>query len=325
MSIDAGAIADALRGRILELVSYFYGEPNRAQSTRSELRWRGKGSFALHLTGSRAGRWDDYEAGTGGDSLDLIRAEIGCDLPGAIRWAADWLGGGTFDATPRAPQGRPLVLAGHSTPGDTANDRSALARDLWGSAVEPRGTPVETYLASRGLALDGVIAGRVIRFHPACAWQADDGTRTRVPAMVSAMTDITTSELRAVHRTALTPGGEKVGKKMLGRASGAVIRLSADEDVTLGLAITEGIENGLSVIAQGIRPVWACGSSGAIARLPVLSGIGSLTIYADHDRVGIDAARAVAERWAEAGVEAEIIYPPRAGSDWNDWVGGTAA
>jgi hypothetical protein len=40
-------------------------------------------------------------------------------------------------------------------------------------------------------------------------------------------------------------------RKMVGR----VIRLSPDEDVELGLGICEGIENGLTFMGVGWRPV----------------------------------------------------------------------
>jgi putative DNA primase/helicase len=45
----------------------------------------------------------------------------------------------------------------------------------------------------------------------------------------------------------------------------------------------------------------------------VLSGIESLTIFADDDEPGMRAACACAENWIEAGCEATILPPPDGG------------
>jgi hypothetical protein len=101
---------------------------------------------------------------------------------------------------------------------------------------------------------------------------------------------------------------------MLGKAG--VIRLSPDEEVSLGLGICEGIETALAVMAAGWRPIWACGSLGALRDFPVLSGIEVLTIFADPKPIEVAGARTCATRWDEAGREA-IVWIPR-GGDWND-------
>jgi putative DNA primase/helicase len=105
---------------------------------------------------------------------------------------------------------------------------------LWREAIDPHDTVVERYLETRGLVLSDEIAGAVIRFHAACPW----GTE-RAPAMLAAFRSIATDEIVAVHRTALTPQGEKVGRKMLGQVAGAAIKLDADADVTTGLHLPE--------------------------------------------------------------------------------------
>src|SRR5262249_34696680 len=123
------------------------------------------------------------------------------------------------------------------------------------------------------------------------------------------MTCPETGEPCGVHRTFLDDGGKKLERKMLGRQG--VIRLSPDDDVTLGLGITEGVEDGLAVLLSGWRPVWAATSSGAIARFPVLAGIESLTIFGDSDSPGMTAAETCCRRWAAEGRDARIVPPGR--------------
>jgi len=112
-----------------------------------------------------------------------------------------------------------------------------------------------------------------------------------------------------IHRTFLNEDGTKCERKMLGRAG--VIRLSPDETVMLGLGIAEGVEDGLAVLLSGWSPIWVAGSTGAIRRFPVLDGIGSLTIFADADSAGLEAAQECEGRWAALGKEARISSPVR--------------
>ena len=84
----------------------------------------------------------------------------------------------------------------------------------------------------------------------------------------------------------------------------------------LGLARNE---TGLSIIAAGWRPVWACGSLDGVRLFPVLCGIECLTIFADPKPHEIAGAQDCGARWAEAGREAIVKIP--SGGDWNDLLG----
>lgn len=195
-------------------------------------------------------------------------------------------------------------------PVDASKQRSALR--LWSESVEPGGTVVERYLAGRALRLP-MDTGDVLRFHPACPF----GDGVRVPCMVALMRDFVTDEPRAIHRTALTPDGQKAfgsdSKKMLGPARGAVIKLAFEAPGRIGIA--EGIETGLSVIQAGWTPVWAAGSAGGIEALPVLP-YAELTVFADPGEAGQAAAIKLATRWAATGQSASVQTPAR--GDFND-------
>ncbi|WP_426608642.1 DUF7146 domain-containing protein [Bradyrhizobium sp. McL0616] len=193
------------------------------------------------------------------------------------------------------------------------NDNST-ARALWQEAVQPRGTIVESYLANRQLELPEDIAGRVVRFHASCPF----GPGVRLPCMLTAFRSIVGDQLQAIHRTALTPDGKKIDRKMLGPVSGAAIKIDADEDVEQGLIIGEGFETCLAGRQLGFRPVWALGSAGAIGTFPVLPGIDGLTILAETDDSGANARaiKACGNRWAAEGREV-IIATPRAAGDMN--------
>jgi putative DNA primase/helicase len=122
------------------------------------------------------------------------------------------------------------------------------------------------------------------------------------------MTDAASNEPCGVHRMFLNADGTKRERKMLGRAG--VIRLSPDENVTYGLGLVEGVEDGLSVLLSGWAPVWATASAGMMAKFPVLSAIEALTLFADADTAGTNAARQCAARWLEYEREVCISPPP---------------
>jgi putative DNA primase/helicase len=206
--------------------------------------------------------------------------------------------------------------------------RIERAVTLWRQGTEPRGTLVEKYLISRGIALAPELAMRVIRFHAACPWRDKiSGELTHIPVMLSVMRNIRTNEATAVQRTALSLTGEKIGRMTLGRKTGAAIKLSADEDVTMGLAIGEGLETVLSAMRLGFTPAWALGDASNVRNFPVVSGIGCLTIIVDNDESGTGqrAALECSNRWTSADREVFRVIPDLCGEDINDVVQRTVA
>ncbi|MBM6582985.1 toprim domain-containing protein [Microvirga sp. BT689] len=196
---------------------------------------------------------------------------------------------------------------------DDINARIQRVHAIWDEARDPRGTVVEAYLTRRELGLTDDLA-EVIRFHPACPWSTG-----RLPAMVAAFRCIHTDRITGIHRTALTPNGTKIGRKMLGIVAGAAIKLDPDEAVTGGLTIGEGIETTLSARQFGIKPAWALGSVGALASFPVLSGIEALTLLAEEDTSGASqkAIKECGHRWHQAKREV-ITAASKVGGDLND-------
>jgi putative DNA primase/helicase len=196
----------------------------------------------------------------------------------------------------------------------SADDRNELALRFWREAHDPRRTSASAYLASRHLTISDDVASEVIRFHTKLKFEG-----TRVGAMVALFRDIASNEPCGIHRTFLDADGRKLDRKMLGRAKGAAVKLDADETVTLGLHIGEGLESCLAARIAGFRPVWALGSASGIAAFPVLAGIDAITILGEVNDGGANhrAAQACAARWIEAGRDAFIVMPV-SGDDLND-------
>lgn len=64
----------------------FLGDPNRALSSKTELRWGKNGSFSVDLI---KGTWHDHEDQTGGGVLDLLQSYRGYTKAEALEWLQD--------------------------------------------------------------------------------------------------------------------------------------------------------------------------------------------------------------------------------------------
>jgi len=232
-----------------------------------------------------------------------------CGFVDALWWARDFLGEPQPSRDGHKPPPPPAPV--DAAPSATLD----LARCLWREAVLASGTLAEAYLAHRGLRLEPRMP---LRFHPR-AWR-NRANGPPGPAMLALMTCPERNEPTGVHVTYLRPDGRGKAdgpspKMMLGRSG--VIRLSLNEQVTLGIGLAEGIETSVAVMQRlNWRPIWAATCAGAVASFPVLPGLDAITIFSDCDPAGVRAAKACARRWVEAGREATIWTPER--GDWRD-------
>jgi len=312
---SAADISAALADRILLLVKELL--PNGRQDGRE---WRvgsvyGEpgSSLAVQLVGPKSGLWFDHATGDRGDALDLVRAVLRVDLRAACVWSCRWLGiePGSAEIPPQR----------HSPPSapEPKPDPDRW-RHPWQAARPIAGTLTETYLASRQLRFTDP-RGRVLRFAAQRARKSPEGEIERHPALLCALRDARTGEQCGIINIYLRPDGsdrlrDKKGKTVTGRAAGAVVMLSAFDEVTRGLILCEGVETGTALFQAEMRPVWACGGTSTLAKFPLLGGIEALTIAADADDPGRRAAAELADRWRDGDREACIV-PPKAG-DWAD-------
>lgn len=189
-----------------------------------------------------------------------------------------------------------------------AAESRARARAIWNAAEPISATLGETYLRGRGITAP---LPPSLRFLPD-ARHAPSATGR--PAMVA---DV--APTGGVHRTYLTPGGERLaqhGKLMLGPCGGGAVRLSKGE----GLVVCEGIETGLSLLSgllRGTPAVWAALSTSGVRGLDLPPTPGALTIAADGDEAGRAAAYALATRADAQGWRVRLLPAPE-GRDWND-------
>jgi hypothetical protein len=268
-------------------------------------------SLGVHLAGRKTGVWSDFATGEKGDALDLVRAVLGVDMVETIKWSRHWLG--IDDGTVRLPQ-RPA-------PRPPEPDDPDRWRYPWRAARPIAGTLAETYLDARGLNFDDP-EGRVLRFAARRARKHPETDELEHhPALICALSDARTGDQCGILNIYLEPDGhdrlrDRRGKTFTNRASGAVVMLSAFDDVAMGITACEGVETGIALFQSEQRPVWACGCAGSLATFPIFGGIECITIAADQDDPGIRAAKQLAARYFHAGIEVLIAAPPV--GDWAD-------
>ncbi len=198
-------------------------------------------------------------------------------------------------------------------------DRTAVALRLWRAALPAVGTPVETYLHSRGINL---VAPDAVRFHPRLK-HPSGGTW---PGMVALVTRGHDGEPLAIHRTFLARDGAGKApvtpqKMMLGPCRGGAVRLAVP---TGKLMVGEGIETCLAAMQATGLPAWAALSTSGLRTLQLPAEIDEVIVLADGDDPGEAAALDAARRWKREGRTVRIARPPT-GMDFNDVLLGRVA
>jgi putative DNA primase/helicase len=246
----------------------------------------------------------------GKDGKVLVRCHAGCkqrDLIAALQVHGLWQTTGPVLGIARNHRRR---IA--DEPGADALKRSEAALAIWQASQAVEGTPVATYMGSRGLYLP---ASPALRFH-ACLKHPSGGFW---PAIVALVTHGATGSPIAVHRTFLAcDGGSKApvdpAKMMLGPCRGGAVRLGEPGAV---LMVGEGIETCLAAMQATGNTAWAALSTSGLRSLDLPRDVRDVIVLADGDEPGEAAAQDCARRWKREARRVRIARAPL-GMDFND-------
>jgi len=126
--------------------------------------------------------------------------------------------------------------------------------------------------------------------------------------------------LLGLHLTTLEPDGRGRKEKKLAKGSkpkGGAIRLFPLEEGH-PLALAEGIETALAVREATGWPVWALVAASFLKEASLPPEVKEVVVAADHDKAGLEAAKALARRLLREGRRVRIAVPPEEGEDWLD-------
>jgi hypothetical protein len=212
------------------------------------------------------------------------------------------------------------TLLRHQSPPQYCAQKSKLSDDylrkqhrkaewLWAERSPIAGTPAERYLReARGITC-GILA--TLGYLP-------PRKPTQYPALISAFALVDEPEpgvvgeplsVTSVHLTFLRRDGRDKAdlaepKIIVGSPRNLPIVLSPPNDL-LGLAVTEGVEDGLSALEATGLGVWVAGNAGRMPSLTTLVPpyIETVTIFAHPDQSGQTGALALADALVQSGIE----------------------
>ena len=257
---------------------------------------KGKSLFVRLAGPGIVGNWSDAASDEYGDLLDVIQLSRGLpDMASAMVEARRFLGGAV------EPPPRPTVKVSPSNRTDKAKRLYAACRPL-------AGTLGEAYLNKRGIALrEGM---DTLRFHPRAWFNANK----KRPAIIAAVSD-NAGTITGITRLFLDADANLVQRRALGLLNGNAVRIGprAPDRLLVG----EGLETTLSFTQTHPGQALAATLSAAhMAAFDIPASVQNLTIAADNDAAGRDAAARLHVRALEQGVKVKIILPKLA--DFND-------
>ena len=265
----------------------------------------GRDRFAVNL---KKAVWNCRGCGKGGDVIELVRHLDGCGFNHAI----EQLTGERSAAVSSGPHNKVtdhLKQKAKAEDAERQREQHRKAAWFWSQRQPIKGTIAERYLRQvRGItcplpATLGYLPARKSDHHPALisAFALVDEVE---PGVLGDSRGVV-----SVHFTLLKPDGSgkaevEKPKIMIGSPGNLPIIIAPANDL-LGLAITEGIEDALTVHQATGLGAWAAGSAGRMPGLAetVPESIECITICADADQAGRDGAFALADALARRGVE----------------------
>lgn len=278
----------------------------------------------IWLRGARRGAWKDFVSGDRGDAIDLVAFALAGIVHAesrmkAVEWAEDRFGIRRMDKAARERLEREAAARRQRLEEEERQSRhrqrERVRKFYFSCDARILGSPVDAYLASRGIRLADVPnMTPALRHCAECEyWPLAqlDGEGRRIspgptfPAMVAAMVS-GDGRLGACHLTFLAPNGSgkapvkrrdpALNEKLFkGDVSGLVIRLtngpsglSAEQAAQAGIAgpcgVTEGIEDALSAaVAEPSLRMWAAGSLSSMLYVPDHPAVSGWILFRDND------------------------------------------
>lgn len=345
---DRDEIVRQLESRMLDLATTLFPPEGGGYQVRDQYfplnHVRGDknpGSFVIHVGGDKCGGWYEYAGDFGGNTLGLIAYAKGLDAKRdfgkVLAWAAHYLGTDPVQHE---------IATSHTRQGGPKRDMRKFAHSLWlNSQKSLKNTLAEVYFRTcRGIDLDALPRPPgAVRFDPKCRYYNGPNKKmdfTTHPALMSLMIN-GRLQVCGLHRTYLLDDGSdklsvKDNKKMLGAqvggfiplargASDLPVRAAVESGLIETLAITEGIEDGLSVaLARPDWRVWAAGTLGNIGNVPWPETFQDVHICAQNDThksaiAALDKSRVSLDKKSK-GRALYLHKPPAYIKDWNDWL-----
>ncbi len=276
------------------------------------------GRYGMARCPAHKDRTPSLKVSVGPNGDVVVHCFAGCDwrdVKDALRQRSllpEWVPGGDHGHTGK-PRARPDLGKARNA-ADRADEAKRIqqALEIWRRCVPAPGTLVEKYLRARGITIP---APRSLRYLAAAKHQP---TGLILPAMVAGVQG-PDGRVVAVHRTFLSRNGTAKAsvsepRMSLGPVAGGAVHLAKANG---RLAVSEGIETGLSVLQATGIPTWAALSATNMVNVILPPGIRDVILAPDGDEAGEMGAQQAARRFVQEGRAVRIVPGPE-GQDFND-------
>ena len=279
-------------------------------------RWAGK--YGMARCPCHRDKTPSLKVTDGLDGEPIFHCFGGCgwrDVKDALRrdgLLPEWPGDNGHDREKKAPLNRETAERWDAVDRADKARRTHQALEIWRRCVPATGTLAETYLRRRGITIPIPPSLRYL------AAAKHKPTGLVLPAMVAGVQGVD-GRVVAVHRTFLSRDGTaKAGvsepRMSLGQVAGGAVRLAKANG---RLAVSEGIETGLSILQATGTPTWAALSSTNMANVILPPDIRDVILAPDGDEAGETGAQKAAKRLVDEGRVVQIVPAPE-GQDFND-------
>ncbi|MCF6777905.1 toprim domain-containing protein [Thiotrichales bacterium 19X7-9] len=319
-----------LKERSEELAIHLLGEPNQQLSNRSQLRFGHKGSLSVTISGQHQGKWRNFETGKQGNSLDLIKSEMGySNFKDVLTYAKNFL---NYEPTSEPVKQESVEKVAKIDLEETQRKEKMkqYATKLFNNSKPIKGTLAEKYLnQARGL---NNYHDADIRFLPAISGYAKNkktgefDIKVYTPAVLAFVKD-KDNQINHVQVIRLDRNGNKnkevkLAKQTYGSMNGFAVELNnkANREITY---LSEGIETGLSILNINKKAhVLAVLGKSNFANIDLEKIADKIILALDNDGISktfsdktiVDAVK----RLQENGKDVQIIMPEKPKSDFND-------
>lgn len=307
------------------VVERMLGEPNRQLSNKTTWRYGKKGSFAVTVSGSKAGLWHDFEKGENGNLFQLISKTACLSFKDTLAMAAELTG----------IQHRPLdpihaiqlksksISQGINIPSPEDQKAMAYAASIIKKSQPIEGTLAQMYLQKhRGITLEKY--PKSLRFIPA---MRHSQSKQNYPALLSIATNAK-GEVQAVQVTYLDSKTHNkadlvLNKVQYGRMKfGAQVLLQQGTKPYQEVIVAEGVETALSLaMAKPEATVMATLSVSNMRHVTLPQKAEHIIIGADNDK-GKDYAMTLLQKSITAlqtkTEKLSIAIPDKEQTDFND-------
>lgn len=330
--VNLDVTIDALMSNPEHTYRTIFGEPKKVSSR--EMRY--SGGLVVTLKGRKAGLWFDFTSQEGGNPINAIMREQGCDFKEALMIGAQISNTEIIDV-----QGISLKSTSNHKEFEKSEQKNKIksAQSVYQNCVSPQGTLAEKYLKEHRKIPD--ITSLNVKYWPkGAAWLNMDEngnlikSKNKIPALVIPAYD-EKGQLKAVQRIYLDEktggkntfmGNAKLSKGLIKGSAGVIQKGEKDGRIY----IAEGPETGASIASVDKKSTVI--TSFGLSNIQNISEViksfnpSEVIIAGDNDsnsKVDITKQTLMAaDVLKENGIDAKVIFPEKiigqSKTDWND-------